>query len=185
MEGGPNTSASIRLVEKGIDVSQLQDILKDPSLWDHNKARTSNPDSPHYGCHDIWARYAPVSEYGLAPHSCIWYPVVETGRLHILKDIAENVLDIVGGATLLGVLITKIPPGESVKPHTDSGWHAEVTEKYGLSVQANDKQAFCFHDGSLVTEPGDLFWFYNLREHWVTNDSNEDRISVIFCVKRE
>lgn len=184
MEGGPNTSANIKLIAEHLDVSALQDILKDESLWDHHTARTENPLSPHYGCHDIWARFAPPSEYGLPEFECVWYPLVESGPLHCLKSLAQGVLKIAGGGTLMGVLITKIPSGESVKPHTDAGWHAEVTEKYGLSVQANEKQAFCFHDGKLVTKPGDLFWFYNRQEHWVTNDSDEDRISIIFCIRK-
>jgi uncharacterized RmlC-like cupin family protein len=107
------------------------------------------------------------------------------GPLHPLKETAKTVLEIVGGTELLGVLITKIPPGESVKPHVDSGWHALNTDKYGLSIQANDEQAFCFEHQELKTKPGDLFWFYNQHKHWVVNNSNEDRITIIFCVKKE
>jgi hypothetical protein len=185
-ESGPSISGSpIEFVTSGFDVAQLREILKDPSLWDTNKARTASPDSPHYECHDIWARYAAPSEYGtVGPHESVWYPVVTGGPLKPLLKLANEVMEYVGGKTLGGVLITKIDPGKAVKPHTDAGWHAEHYDKFAVSIEADEHQAFCFHEGSLVTHPGDMFWFYNQKEHWVTNNSTQDRITAIFCIRR-
>lgn len=184
---GESTSAiePIQFVAGGFDVASLREVLKDESLWDTNTFRTASPDSPHHECHDIWARYAPPSEYGIVgPHTSVWYPVVTDGPLKPVLRLAAEVMAFVDGKDLGGVLITKINPGKAVKPHTDRGWHAEHYEKFAVSIEADENQAFSFHETSLVTQPGDLFWFYNQKEHWVTNNSTRDRITAIFCIKR-
>lgn len=177
---------SIELVATGFDVAPLREVLTNPALWDKNKARTENPASPHYGCSDIWARYAPVSEYGIeGPFKCVWYDEHGEALIKPLQLLAYDILEMVEGYALGGVLITKIPAGGEVRPHIDRGWHAEFyTDKFGLSVEANNDQAFCFEDKQLVTKPGDLFLFDNSKLHWVYNRSNSDRITAIFCIKR-
>jgi hypothetical protein len=142
----------IQFLAGGFDVAPLRAALKDDSLWDTNTARTSSPESPHHECHDIWARYAPPSEYGITgPHTSVWYPVVTAGPLKPVLRLAAEVMAYVDGKDLGGVLITKIDPGKSVKPHTDHGWHAEHYEKFAVSIEADEKQAFSFHETSLVT----------------------------------
>lgn len=170
----------IRLEAEGFYVSALAEALSNHSVWNGNTARTAPPESPHHGCDDIWARYA-LNYMHPGPFACEWYPVADDLPI---RPLVTQVCEHVGATELGGVLITRIPPGASVKPHKDSGWHARTYEKFGLSVAANDKQAFCFEDKQLVTKPGDLFWFDNSFTHWVTNDSDEPRITCIICVKR-
>lgn len=178
-QSGQNTSP-ISLVGSGFYIEAMREALKDDSLWNQHTARTENTASPHYGCDDIWARYAPTLESG--EHVSIWYPVVDKLPL---KSLVAQVCEEVGAKELGGVLITRIPVGSSVKPHIDRGWHASYyTHKYGLSVEANDKQAFCFEKKQLVTKPGDLFQFDNSQLHWVTNDSDKPRITIIICTKK-
>jgi hypothetical protein len=178
--------AAIELVASGFDVAPLRAVLKDASLWDWNRARTQSPESPHFGCSDIWARYAPPSEYGInGPHTSVWYEMFGPYLLYPLKMLALDIMDMTGGKELGGVLVTRIPPHGVVKPHKDSGWHAEYyNAKFGLSIEANEHQAFCFDDCHLVTKPGDLFLFDNSKVHWVLNNSNHDRITAIFCTRR-
>jgi len=176
----------IELVATGFNVALLRAALKDQSLWDRNKARTSDPRSPHYGCSDIWARYAPISEYGIeGPFKSVWYDELGETLLKPLGLLAYDILEMVGGYELGGVLVTRIPAGGEVKPHIDRGWHARhYADKFCLSVEANEEQTFCFESKQLVSKPGDLFFFDNSQLHWVTNKSTSDRVSVIFCTKR-
>ena len=83
-----------------------------------------------------------------------------------------------------GVLITKIPAGMECKPHVDGGWHAGHYEKYGIQIASAPGQRFCFEGESLETRPGDVFWFDNSHTHWVTNDTEHDRITLIVTLKR-
>lgn len=166
------------------DVSAMQQALADhPELWDKNTARTSPEDSPHHGLSDIWARYAdPKTMREDGSHDSIWY-IPE----HILpvRQIVRPLMAAVGGERLGGVLITRIKPGQICKPHTDPGWHARYYDKFCVQIESAPEQKFHFHGHSLATDPGDVFWFDNSHEHWVTNDSQRDRISMIVCIRTE
>ena len=54
----------------------------------------------------------------------------------------------------------------------------------GAASKGNREQAFHFDDAELRPLPGDIYTFDNARRHWVTNDSDEDRITLIVCVRR-
>lgn len=178
------------LKERAFDVSRLQDQLTcQPELWNAIRLRTEHPQSPHREVSDIWVRYNPIENYHgdmnafNAEHISQWYPVAE--QLPAAVDIALSLFEELPGTEQLGaVLITKIPPGKQVYPHIDGGWHARQFEKFAVCVQGNDRQAFHFEGESLITRPGDLWHFDNAHPHWVINNSDEDRISLIVCLRR-
>jgi quercetin dioxygenase-like cupin family protein len=173
----------IKLLSSGVNVAPMLWALHEhPELWDRDPARTSHVDSPHYGLHDIWARFAAPGVDGSQPHEAVWYPCAD--QLPV-RELVYPLMSAVQGDQLGGVLITKIPPGKSVQPHTDPGWHARHYQKFALQIQSHPKQAFHFEGQSLVTKPGDLFWFDNQYTHWVTNDSDQDRITMIVCIRTE
>lgn len=169
----------IRLVAEDINVNALHWALMKTDAWNLHPERTQSKDSPHYGIHDIWARYS--KEFTDQPHDSVWYPVAD--ELPV-KNICYGIMASVRGDRLGGVLITKIPAGKEVKPHVDTSWHAKYYEKFALQVASHPKQKFCFEDEELVTKPGDLFWFDNSYSHWVTNDTDHDRITMIICIRR-
>lgn len=176
--GAPNR---IELLSEGFDVAELADALvANSQLWDERTERTAAPDSPHHGLNDIWCRFGGAGTSGAVPHQSIWYPPAD---LLPVRDIARQLMTLAGGEQLGGVLITRIPPGESCKPHTDIAWHARFYDKFAVQVAADPGQAFCFKGQSLITKPGDVFWFDNAHTHWVTNDTEHARITAIFCIK--
>lgn len=179
---------SIRHLASGFDVGPLvEQIAAAPHVWNRHRMRTKAYGTPHNGVSDIWVRYngwanwtGDVAAFN-GPHESSWYPVVSD--LPAAWSLARKVRRFVGGQTLGGVLITKIPPGGRVEPHVDHGWHARHYAKYALQLLGNDRQAFCFEDAALRSGPGDLYTFDNSRTHWVTNDSDEDRMTMIVCVR--
>ena len=166
------------------DVSAMQAALKaHPELWDRHTLRTEDEDSPHHGLSDIWARFAdPKTMQPDGSHDSIWY--VPEDVLPV-RALVHPLMAAVHGERLGGVLITRIKPGQICKPHTDPGWHARYYEKFCVQIESAPEQAFHFHEKSLVTAPGEVFWFDNSHEHWVTNDSQLDRISMIVCIRTE
>ena len=82
---------------------------------------------------DIWLRYGDPSgmiesgDYSTLPdeHDSIW-----------LKDLPEckklcfELMKLVDGERLGGVLISRLPSGGEMLPHTDAGWHADYYDKY-------------------------------------------------------
>lgn len=174
----------IKLITSGIDVSQIYwALLSNPDLWNTHKTRTENPDSPHYGLDDIWARFGDPerAEDGMS-HESFWYPSAD---LLGVKNLCHDVMRTVNGVGLGGVLITRIPAGATCKPHTDLGWHARYYDKFCVQITSAPGQQFCFDDQKLETKPGDLYWFDNQHTHWVTNPTIYERVSMIVCIRQE
>lgn len=170
----------------GVD-ALLSQIEADPSVWNRYRSRTGP--GPHKQVDDIWCRYNSIVNFDPDNpaafndrHDPVWYPVIES--IPAVRDLCAEVMAMVDGEELGGVLITRIPPGGKVEAHVDRGWHAEAHEKFAVQLMGNDRQAFCFEDSELRPIPGDLYQFDNSKLHWVTNDSNEDRMTLIICIRR-
>lgn len=178
-------------IADGIDVSKLKrELLRQPALWGINKQRLVDT-SPHKDTTDIWVRFnKDIPEYGTGDwartgdeHDSQWYPSYYF--LPAVKDIIFKVMSLVEGERLGTVLITKTPPGAKVHPHTDMGWHAEYYDKYYIPIQNKDGAVFGFPDGNIEPKEGDVWWFDNSITHWVDNNSNEDRLSLIVCIRSD
>ena len=174
-----------------VDITQvLLQLKRNPQLWNIQKNRTAPESSPHYGLEDIWVRFRDMSQYDgkdwqkfNGDHHSEWMP--EADRLPAVKDIAFQLMTMVRGEELGGILITKIPPGGLCKPHIDTTWHAQYYDKYAVQLESHPNQAFCFEEGEHHARPGDVYWFNNNVLHWVRNDSPEDRITLIICIKSD
>jgi hypothetical protein len=171
----------IKLLATGLNVAPLAEALAaNPHVWNVHTGRTAPPDSPHHGLDDVWCRFASPGVSGADPHIAQWYPEAECLGV---RSMAREIMAAVGGEVLGGVLITRIPPGATCKPHVDPGWHAGFYDKFAVQVAAAPGQAFHFEGEALASNTGDLYWFDNSHSHWVTNDSDEARITAIFCIR--
>ena len=165
-----------------VDVSGLKlQLDENASLWDENPARRTYEGSPHKGMVDIWARYGVDVKDPSIPHVSEWYE--GAASLTNVVTISDHIMGALGGESLGGVLITKLPPGGKILPHADSGWHAETYEKIHVSISAPDGSYFGFKDGEMHSKDGDVYWFRNDRLHWVENPTDSDRIVMIVCIK--
>lgn len=175
----------IKLLQHGLPVAQTYwTLLSNPQLWNEFTARTENPTSPHHELDDIWLRFGEVSDCKEnTPHDAKWYPSADL--FPEVKKMAKDLMFSFDGVELGGVLITRIPPGKECKPHKDIGWHAQRYEKFAVQITSAPGQKFCFEGQEIETKPGDLFWFDNQYEHWVTNDTPYERITLIFCIRRD
>jgi quercetin dioxygenase-like cupin family protein len=175
--------SNLKLLAQGLNVAPIYWALQaHPELWNKHTTRTENPTSPHHGLDDIWVRYGDSDQDPAKPHTAKWY---EPADIIGIKTLCLDVMRSVGGSILGGVLITRIPPGASCKPHSDNGWHADAHHKYAVQITSAPGQKFCFDGEELESKPGDLFWFDNQFTHWVTNDTPYERITLIICVRKE
>ena len=164
----------------------VSQINSNPSVWNRYRARTAQ--YVHSDVSDIWVRYNAWENFKgdlgsfSNEHESTWYPVVS--EIPYVKDITFQVMNFVRGERLGGILITKIPAGGKVNPHTDGGWHAEYYEKFAVQLASADGQAFCFEHASLSAKPGEVYTFNNSYPHWVVNESAEDRMTLIICIRR-
>jgi len=172
----------------GLNVEPIRrSLLSKPQWWDQIPQRRIGQGSPHSEMTDIWVRFGDVSSGDFSilgrEHDSVWYPCAEL--LPDVKRLAFDVMEAVDGERLGGILITKLPPGGRIHPHSDSGWHAEYYEKFYVAISAPDKSVFGFDGGEIIADNGDCWLFRNNATHWVINDSDQDRISMIICIKTD
>lgn len=139
--------------------------------------------SPHEESTDLWLRYCPVEEvHKDGPIECEWYPLAWT--LPCTINVIMNLHRITGG-DLGGILVTKLPKGGQIKPHVDKSWHSDNHRKFYVPVKNGKGAKFCFEDGVIEPEEGEVYEFDNSIPHWVENDSDDERIAMIVCVEKE
>jgi len=175
-----------RLIGQGVDVSAINDQLDaQPDLWGQNPARTNDPNSPHHGIPDIWARWrAPDEPADDAPHFACFWPAWRA--LPALHSVVHNLSRVVGSVHLGGILVTSTPGGGQVRPHVDSGWHARFYNcKLYLVLRSNplclnwcDGEAENFRGGDVWTYPNDVL-------HSVENQGTTPHTNVIICCRIE
>lgn len=177
----------IKYLASGFNVDDsLSEIAKHPELWNQYTMRTVAPNTPHSRVDDIWIRYNDWSNFHgdrikfNEEHESVWYHAVE--KLPSVKKLVMDVMAYVQGERLGGVFITCIPPHEYVDRHKDGGWHATYYDKFVVQLAGNADQAFCFDGIELRSDEGDLYTFDNSKEHWVINDSEDYRISLIITI---
>lgn len=182
-------------IAEGINVKPLLWQLEArPDLWDMHRVRKEAPGTPHSKMSDIWVRYndvGPFEESGNYSkfndqHFPVWYPAYRA--LPALKPTIFSLMAMVDGEHLGGVLITRIPPGDGIEEHADKGWHVEFYDKFYLSIKSSPGSKFICHEkGIEELEPkqGEVWRFDNRLPHSVRNESNEDRITLIVCIRTE
>jgi hypothetical protein len=175
-------------IADGIDVGPLRlALVRQPELFGIHSLRSDFYASPHSQMTDVWVRYNHIEnlkdghEAFNGPHESVWYP--EADLIPDVFPIAFGLMQLVRGERLGGVLVTKIPPGGKIAPHSDKGWHAEYYDKYFVPIQSDPGAVFGFEDGVINATPGEAYWFRNDGLHWVENNSTRDRIALIVCIK--
>jgi hypothetical protein len=165
----------------------LHDLEANPKLWNQFAMRTAEKSSPHHRLDDIFVRYNPRAAYDgdrqafNGPHVAEWWKAADL--LPNARRLAFEVMDCVEGEHLGMVLITRIPPMTNCQPHRDGGWHAGFYDKYAVQVKSSPGQRFCFEGEALDARPGEMYLFNNAETHWVENQTSEERITLIVCIR--
>lgn len=196
--GSTSTASSLfTKLATGLDVSALNaQIDAHPELWNSVNYRKATPGSPHGEMSDIWVRYNDIRPYAALgdysrmkdAHIPIWYPAWYA--LPALRPIVFGIMAALEGEMLGAIFITKIPHGCGIAPHQDGGWHVDYYEKVYVALKAAPGAEFhSVHPAggteTLCPEVGDVHLFDNHQTHWVTNDSGQDRMTLIVCVRTD
>lgn len=175
-------------IASGIDVLPVAIALQmQPELWNQHNERKEFDGSSHKGTSDIWVRYndpanlAQGYEKYTSEHDSVWHPAY--AKLPQLQPIIFGLMARCTATRLGGVLITRIPPGGHVLPHSDSGWHPEYYDlKVYVPIISNPHVINRVEDEHVVMAPGDAWYFNNLKEHEVINGGETERITLIICM---
>lgn len=191
----------------GLEIDPVvAELDTNPQLWNQYTLRTGGCAPVHNAVSDIWVRYRAwveweryqvgetvgdvtqlhrtrVAQFVGEEHESVWYPAGY--QLVALRSLIFELMRHVEAERLGGVLITRIPPGGKVLPHIDRGWHAGYYEKLAVQLKSAPGQAFCYADGRFECPAGTVYAFDNSQEHWVDNDSDVERQTLIICLRRD
>lgn len=180
-------------IAQGIDTTPtLLALYQQPELWNVHQERKTTEGTPHGAMSDIWLRYNDATSYREKgdftgfndPHDAVYYPAWY--KLPQVRPIVYGLMARVEAARLGGVLITRVPAGKIVDPHIDTGWHAEYynTKAY-VVLQTNPKCVNRAEDETAVMAQGDVWLFDNTKMHSTENYGDEDRMTLIVCMRCE
>jgi hypothetical protein len=180
---------NFQLITSGIEVAPLAMALQlQPELWNQHDERRSFDGTSHAATSDIWVRYNDPKnlEKGYdvftGEHDSVWHPAYS--KLPQIRPIVFGLMAKMEAVRLGGVLITKIPPGGHILPHADKGWHPEYYNvKLYVPIQSNPRCVNRVEDETVIMAPGDCWYFNNLKEHEVKNGGDDDRITLIICMR--
>ena len=74
----------------------------------------------------------------------------------------------------------RLPPGKTVLPHMDRGEYYRYRDRYHLVIRSAQGSLLNAGDESVRMQEGELWWFDNKAIHDACNDSDSDRIHLIF-----
>lgn len=178
-------------IASGINVNQLAlELQQNPDLWNKNPARLA-PGSPHEFSDDIWVRYNDETPYVAAgsyegfndEHDPVWYPAYYA--LPSLRPLIHDLARRVESERIGGVFLWRVRPGNAILPHIDSGWHVDYYDKFNITIQSSPGCEFRFPEAgeAIQDRPGDVYRFNNKVLHSVVNNSSDDYIVMVVCLR--
>jgi hypothetical protein len=176
-------------IAAGWNVTSLAlEIHQHPELWNVDKERLSEA-GPHRDSDDMWIRLndkTPFVESGdwsdfNSEHESIWYPAY-----YALPSIRKLVFDLarcVEAERIGDVILWRVKPGHKIHKHIDRSWHVDYYDKFNICIQSSPGAAFVYDDESIRDNPGDVHRFVNNVPHGVVNESDQDYIVMVVCLR--
>lgn len=174
------------LIAQGIDTVPLAlELARNEALWDRNPQRRTFAGSPHAAMVDITARYMPEADISLdtreREHRNVFWPAWHA--LPALRPLVFGLMARVSAVELGSIIITRLPPGAKIEPHSDAGsWAPEHYHCKAHVTVAGRAVVRCDEDDCEFTA-GTAWTFDNLLVHSVENIGEIDRVSVIVSMR--
>jgi aspartyl/asparaginyl beta-hydroxylase len=172
----------------GVDVVPvLLELNRADHLWDRNPERRLYPGTPHAAMTDITVRYMPEAEVSMetrrTEHRNVFWPAWHA--LPALRPMVFALMHRVAAVELGSILITKLPQGKMIQPHSDAGnWAPEFYNCKVHITLAGSAFVRCDEDACKF-EAGTIWTFDNLLTHSIENIGSCDRVVVIVSMRSE
>lgn len=173
----------------GVDTLPVMlELHRQPELWDVDTHRQEYPGTPHAATKSVWVRYRPAGEIGgldsfREEHRNVFWPAWH--KLPALRPLVFGLMTRVCAVELGSVLVTKLPPGGEVLPHSDrGGWAPSYFNTKAHVTLAGSSLSMC-EDETVRMVQGDVWTFDNLRLHSVRADGDTDRVCLIVSMRCE
>ena len=177
-------------VAQGVPVNNLmQQVMRQPSLWNENTFRTTFPNTPHAEVDDIWLRFSDPAKCTtttnvIGDDTPVWHPPAKA--LPAVKPIVQAVMATVDAYELGRLLITRLRPGGRILRHADKdGSYVQTADRarYHVVLQGLPGSLYTTGDETVCMQTGEVWWFNAHEEHEVVNNSADDRVHLLVDVR--
>lgn len=162
--------------------------VKGPELWGRFDLRQVMDGTPHHDTKTIALRWFESLKIGdIFNHQPV-LDRLELDELPEARQLISTIVTAVEGGDVGRAFITSLKPEGRIDPHIDQGSYSDHYERFHLPLVTHQALNFFLVDeGDQVSEvatmgAGDLWWFNHKRTHWVTNQSETERIHLIVDV---
>lgn len=173
----------------GLEVLPLMHaVARQPALWNAYSLRQSFADSPHAEVDDIWLRFTDVKDKTIPvigdDLDAVPYPAWPA--LPQAKAIVLNLMRAVDAVRLGRVMVTRLKPGATIKPHKDvKGAYAHYYTRYHVVLQGLPGSLFRCGNEQVCMETGEVWWFNAHEVHECVNNSADDRVHLLCDIRIE
>jgi hypothetical protein len=172
----------------GVDcVPVMLELNRAAHLWDRNPERRLYPGTPHAAMTDITVRYMPEDQVTMEArrleHRNVFWPAWYA--LPALRPMVFALMARVQAVELGSILITKLPPGKQIEPHSDAGNWAPEFYHCKAHVTLAGSALVCCGNEAVTFAAGTVWTFDNLLVHSISNEGDRDRIVVIVSMRCE
>jgi len=166
----------------------LRQIKSHPELWGKYSTWTEGKPETVLSQMGMANNYIELrynkSPEGMPAHPMNW----NREPFHILTEAQKIVFDLmaaVQGEILGRIIISKMKPGEVIKPHVHIVQFNQppIFETYQIPLQVEHGVVFACGNEVCYMKPGTAWTFPNQIEHSVYNDSLLDRISMMIDIR--
>lgn len=162
----------------------LHSLQLQPELWNANTLRTTFPNSPHSEADDILVFFNSLESKDIMnDKATIPYPAWQ--KLPQARALVFDLMRMAEATQLGRVIITRLKPGASIKPHKDEGDPVTFYKRYQIALQSLPGSVFKIGEEEVTFQTGEVWLINNKEEHSVYNGSLEDRIVMIVDVHVE
>lgn len=175
-------------IAAGLDTTPvLLELHRAEHLWDRNPERRLYPGTPHGQMTDITVRYMPEAELTIQTrrleHRNVFWSAWR--ELPALRPLVFGLMTRVAAVELGSILITRLPPGGEILPHSDAGnWAPEYYNCKAHAMLAGQSITECDGEECLQRQ-GEVWTFDNLLMHSIRNVGECDRIVAIISMRCE
>lgn len=179
-------------LEVGTTMLAIHQLDKQQGIWKEDTYLRDYAQGPFGDCESIILRFPPrtvhETEEALAAHLANFdqHENVDQPVFKLLTEARPLIFGImahVQGERLGRVIINKIRPGGRIYPHGDTPVHAEYWNRYHVVLKSSPGVAFRAGGEQVYMATGEAWWFNNIEEHEVINNSADDRIHMVIDIR--
>lgn len=165
---------------------------KSHDIWKADTYLRDYPQGPFGDVESVILRFPPRSvheteealrqhEAQFDQHENVDQPVF--AMLPEAREVIFNLMAAVQGERLGRCMVNKLRPGGRIFAHADTPAHAEYWDRFHIVLASAPGSNFRCADETVNMGTGECWWFNNLLEHEVVNNSADDRIHLIVDIR--